>query len=52
MSKNLLEIFNRYHPDNASAEVLLSADAAGISLRADKEQRIIEVTAPFPRVSL
>ena len=50
MSKNLLEIFNRYHPDNASAEVLLSADAAGITLRADKEQRIIEVTAPFPRV--
>ena len=50
MSKNLLEIFNRYTPDHASAEVLLSADASGISLRADKEQRIIEVTAPFPRV--
>ena len=50
MSKNLLEIFNRYHPDDASARVLLSADAGGISLRADKEQRIIEVTAPFPRI--
>ena len=50
MSKNLLEIFNRYHPDDASARVLLSADVGGISLRADKEQRIIEVTAPFPRI--
>ena len=50
MSKNLLEIFNRYQPDNASAEALLSADANGISLRADKEQRIIEVKAPFPRI--
>ena len=50
MSKNLLEIFNRYQPDNASAEALLSADTNGISLRADKEQRIIEVTAPFSRI--
>ena len=50
MSKNLLEIFNRYQPDNASAEILLLADANGISLRADKEQRIIEVKAPFSRV--
>ena len=50
MSKNLLEIFNRYTPDNASAELLLLADANGISLRADKEQRIIEVSAPFSRV--
>ena len=50
MSKNLLEIFNRYQPDAASAEILLLADASGISLRADKEQRIIEVIAPFTRV--
>ena len=50
MSKNLLEIFNRYQPDNASAEALLSADANGIALRADKEQRIIEVSAPFSRI--
>ena len=50
MSKNLLEIFNRYRPDNASAELLLSADADGIVLRVDKEQRMIEVTVPFPRV--
>ena len=49
MSKNLLEIFNRYIPDNASARLLLSADAEGISLRVDKEQRMIEVSAPFPR---
>jgi hypothetical protein len=36
MSKNLLEIFNRYTPDDASARALLSADADGVSLRADK----------------
>ena len=50
MSKNLLEIFNRYTPSAQTAEILLSADASGISLRADKPQRIIEVTAPFPRI--
>lgn len=50
MSKNLLEIFNRYHPDAATAELLLSADASGIALRADKAQRIIETTVPFPRI--
>ncbi|MBQ8309771.1 MAG: PolC-type DNA polymerase III [Clostridia bacterium] len=50
MSKNLLEIFNRYTPSAQTAEILLSADASGIFLRADKPQRIIEVTAPFPRI--
>ncbi|MBQ7335031.1 MAG: PolC-type DNA polymerase III [Clostridia bacterium] len=50
MSKTLLEIFNRYRPDNEIAQILLSADSSEISLRADKEQRIIEVRAPFPRV--
>ena len=50
MSKNLLEIFNRYHPDAATAELLLSADASGIALRADKVQRIIEATVPFLRI--
>ncbi len=50
MSKNLLQIFNRYTPDAASAEILLSADPEGITLRADKPQRMIEVSAPFPRV--
>ncbi len=50
MSKTLTEIFNRYTPDAASAELLSSADASGISLRADRELRIIEVSAPFPRV--
>lgn len=50
MSKNLLEIFHRYHPDAETAEILLSAETAGITLRADKPQRMIEVTAPFPRV--
>ena len=50
MSKNLLQIFNRYTPDQKTAEILLSADPSGILLRADKQQRIIEVTAPFPRI--
>ncbi len=50
MSKNLLQIFQRYSPDASDAAWLLSADASGISLRADREQRIIEAIAPFPRV--
>ncbi len=50
MSKNLLEIFNRYTPNEQIAQILLSADAEGIRLRADKPQRMIEVTAPFPKV--
>ena len=50
MSKNFLEIFNRYKPDAASAEILLSADANGIALRFDREQRIIEVDVPFSRI--
>ncbi|MBQ9773488.1 MAG: PolC-type DNA polymerase III [Clostridia bacterium] len=50
MSKNFLEIFNRYHPNEKTAEILLSADSSGIVLRADKPQRIIEVTVPFPQI--
>ncbi|MBE6589800.1 MAG: PHP domain-containing protein, partial [Ruminococcaceae bacterium] len=50
MSKNLLEIFNRYSPGEQIAKILLSADAGGIRLRADKPQRMIEVTAPFPSI--
>ena len=50
MSKNLLQIFNRYTPNDRSAEILLSADAEGIRLRADKEQRLIEAEAPFPDI--
>ncbi len=50
MSKNLLEIFNRYEPSAEFAEILLSADPETIQLRADKPQRLIEVSAAFPHV--
>ncbi|MBR2020622.1 MAG: PolC-type DNA polymerase III [Clostridia bacterium] len=50
MSKNLLEIFNRYSPSAEYAEILASADPETIKLRADKPQRMIEASAAFPRV--
>ena len=50
MSKNFLEIFNRYQPTPEFAEILLSADAESIKLRADKPQRYIEASAAFPRI--
>ena len=50
MSKNLLEIFNRYTPDGETAAILLSADPSSIVLRADKPQRLIEADAAFPSV--
>ncbi len=50
MSKNLLEIFNRYSPNEQFAEILLSADSDGIRLRVDKPQRMIEATVPFPQI--
>ncbi len=50
MSKNLLEIFNRYQPTAAPPKIFLPAHPNGISLRADREQRIIEATAPFWRI--
>ena len=50
MSKNLLEIFNRYNPSPEFAEILLSAKTDSITLRADKPQRIIETSAAFPRI--
>ena len=50
MSKTILEIFNRYTPDDASKAILLSARADTIKLRADKEQRIVELTAEFPNI--
>ena len=49
MSRTILEIFNRYTPDDEAREILLSADAESIKLRADKEQRLIELSAAFPR---
>ncbi len=50
MSKNLLEIFNRYSPKDEFANILLSADPESITLRADKVQRVIEASAAFGQV--
>ena len=50
MSKNLLEIFNRYTPDDEAREILLMADPDSVKLRADKPQRMIEVSASFPSI--
>ncbi len=50
MSRNLLEIFNRYTPSAEFSEILLSADPESITLRADKEKRLIEVHAAFTHV--
>ena len=50
MSKNLIEIFNRYDPSSEIAEILRSADPETITLRADKPQRMIEASAAFPQV--
>ena len=50
MSKNFLQIFNRYQPSPTFAEILLSADPESIKLRADKPQRYIEASAAFPRI--
>ena len=48
MAKSLLEIFYKYHPEGADAAWLLTA--TNISLRADKENRMIEVSASFPEI--
>ena len=50
MSKNLLEIFNRYEPSAEYGQILRSADPDSIALRADKGKRIIEVRADFSDV--
>ncbi len=50
MSRNLLEIFNRYSPSTEYTEILGSANADSIVLRADKEKRAISVSAEFPRI--
>ncbi len=46
MSKTLLQIFERYHANEATAHLL--AQAQNIKLQADKENRIIQVSADFP----
>ncbi len=50
MSKNLLEIFNRYKPSEEDARLLLMAGSDTLKLQADKPQRIIQVSASFPLV--
>ncbi len=50
MSRNLLEIFNRYKPRTEFEELLRSADTESIALRVDKPQRLIEASAAFPHV--
>ncbi len=46
MSKTLLQIFERYHPNENTARIL--EKAANIKLQADKVNRIIQVSADFP----
>ncbi len=50
MSKNFLEIFNRFTPDEDAAAILLSADPDSIRLQADKPRRMIQVHVAFPGV--
>ena len=44
--KNLLQIFEKYQPGEQNAAWMLTA--TDIRLRADKERRMIEVSAAFP----
>ena len=47
MAKNLLQIFERYTPsDEYDSELLLKAD--NIKLQANKESRVIQISANFP----
>ncbi|MBQ9760038.1 MAG: PolC-type DNA polymerase III [Clostridia bacterium] len=50
MSKSLLEILNRYTPSTEAEEILRTADPQSISMRADKQQRALEVSVAFPHV--
>ena len=46
MNKTFLEIFYKYHPDSYTEKILLSI--TDLKLMADKEKKIIEITASFP----
>ncbi len=46
MAKTFLQIFERYHANEATARIL--EQAQNIKLQADKENRIIQVSADFP----
>ena len=48
MSKNLIQLFNKYTATGARRDWMGSAEI--ISTRADKERRIVEVSAAFPTV--
>ena len=48
MSKTLLEILNKYHPSKNNAEILSLADLDSIKVRADRENRLLEIHAAFP----
>ena len=48
MSKNLIQLFNKYVASGLRRDWMESAEV--ISTRADKERRIVEVSAAFPNV--
>ncbi len=48
MSKNLAEVFNKYTPSGARRGWMEAAQS--LSVRADKERRIVEVTAAFSAI--
>ena len=47
MSKTLLQILNKYHPDDKTAGWLLSADPENLRIEADKDQRLLRFFASF-----
>ena len=49
MSKTLLEILNKYHPSPKVAELLEQADPDSLRVRADRDNRMLEVCAAFPK---
>ena len=48
MSKNLAEVFNKYTPSSARRGWMEAAQS--LSVKADKERRIVEVTAAFSAI--
>ncbi len=50
MSKSLLQILGRYEPREEFANILRSADPESIALRADKQQKALEISATFPEI--
>ena len=48
MAKTFLQIFEKYKADDVCAEILNSA--ANIKIQADKANRILQVSADFPKI--